>query len=437
MANEFKFDNFFAPSQQPRGITPNLSGLLPPIGTQSNTGTNSSSIDDYYDRLINLMPTRGQQNMTDLSALLGGFSSGKKADRITEGNFQGDYDQMLLNREADKNRLGLDLEDTRNRTGLAAQAARNDNETDALKKLQQTAYIAGGGSNFAPPSFQLGGQQRTAPSFAGIAPVSTTDIEKSGAMDLQGQVRQRLTDSGLPQTFVPKSDFTPDWSYTPKPVDSYAKPGLSEKLGSYGALGVGAIGTLMDIFGNGGEGAGGLSGLGSLGSAGKSISSFLSGGGGAASKFAAKALPIAGAVTGGLGLLKDRGTGSNIMNGLTAGSSIGTMIMPGLGTGIGAGVGALAGWARGLGGPSQEEVAGRGAASEARQIITSGATPQQVAEAQGAGWKNPTDALTMIVLRDKLGADKANSAMTQLYAAEKQGPQAVQSVIAQLMSGRA
>jgi hypothetical protein len=388
------------------------------------------------DQLLALIGTKPKSNpAADIGSLLGSFSQGEKANRVVEGNFQGDFDRMMLDREANQNRLGADLEDSRNRMGLLEQTGRNQNESDALRKLQQTAYMKSGGSTFTPPTISLGGKERTAPSFAGISPRQMTGEEMQGASDLQGQVMDRLKPGG---SFTAKFDFKPDSSYTPKPVDSYAKPGMAEKITSYGGAGSGILGALMDNFGPG-QGIGDL--LGKIPGMGK-LGSFLggSGGAGAAAGILGKALPVAGAVTGGAGLIKDQGIGKNIMNGTTAGASIGSMVAPGIGTAVGAGIGAGVGALRSVfgGGPSEQEMAGREMAKQGRQTIISGATPEQIQQAQGAGWKNPQDALTMIVIRDKVlqaggSIEQANQLMSMLYQAEKGGPQAVEQALTQIM----
>ena len=129
-----------------------------------------------------------------------------------------------------------------------------------------------------------------------------------------------------------------------------------------------------------------------------------------------KALPIAGIAAGGYGLLKNRGTGSNILNGTQAGAGIGMLAGGPIGAGIGAGIGALAGWGRGAFGVSEAEKANRSEVDQAFNAITVGATPEQQAEAQQAGWGNPQQALASIVMRDKLGPEQADALMQQLYA---------------------
>lgn len=421
------------------GGSQGISGMMPPAG-------GGSTIDEL---LAMLRGTQQKNPMADLGSTLGAFSQGQKANRITEGNFRGDFDRMMLDRERAINDVGLGRETVMNKLGLEAQDARNRNEADALTKLQQTSYLSGGGSNFAPPSISLGGRMRTAPTFSGIGPMAPSAAEAQGATDLQGQLMGRFGEAG---SFQPTFDFKPEWNYQPTPVEQYARPGLAENIGSYGGAIAGGIGGLMDAFGRGADMAGTagniMSGIGGgIGKVGDKIGSFFGGSGaasgsgavGAAGNVLGKIMPAAGAITGGMGLLKDRGTGSNVMNGLTAGSSIGTMIAPGIGTAIGAGAGALAGFLRGIGGPSEREVEGREHAGLARQSMVSGATQQQIQQANSAGWKNPQDALALIVLRDKLlerggTSEQANQLMDQLYKAEKGGPQAVEQAINNIMT---
>lgn len=467
-----------------RGLEGAFGGSSPitaqPQATSSTTQPTGAT-NGTIDQLLSML--QPQQNpLADLSSILGGFSSGEKANRVVEGNFQGDFDRMMLDRERSMNTLGLQ-----------AQADRNVNEADALRKLQQTSYIAGGGSQFGPQNIVLGGQVKTLPQFAGMMPPKITDAEKQGAQALQGQMLSRLSPGG---------SFQPQWNYQPKPVDEYAKPGLMEQIGSYGGAITGGIGAIDRLLGGGGQGPiSGLAdkGLGKLGgwlglggAAAPAIGGLLQGGAiplvskvghlavpgaltspgiaggfssgaGAAGNAAAtgatgaagagstlggllsKAVPIAGAVTGGLGLMKDRGVASNLMNGVTTGMSIGS-IVPGIGTAVGAGIGALVGGLRSIGGgPSEEELAGRKIASSVRQSLVSTATPANIQEAQNSGWRNPMDALPLVVLRDRLsqrGITDPNLSMQlmdQLWKAEKAGPQAAAQVgqqIMQLLGGR-
>lgn len=355
----------------------------------------------------------------DLSSVLGAFSSGEKANRVVQGNMTQGYDKLMLD----------------------AQGERNKNESDALKKLGQTSYIMDGGSKFKPATFQMNGQTRTAPDL-GFGPAPTSEAEKAGASSLQSQLQARLSSGG---------------SYVPQPLDDYAKPGLAENIGSYGGAAVGGIGALLNGFGgdeesgaagsasggqSGGDGVGSvISGLskgagtagsiaGLLGKLGGHAGSAASGIGGLLSS---KALPIAGAVTGAYGLAKNQSVGSDVMSGLGAGASIGSLV-PGVGTAIGAGVGALVGALRGAFSVTGKEHGGRDAQAAVTANLSKLSTPQQQAEASKAGWPDPNQALSLIVMRDKLiqsgipgpqAESQAEQIMHSMWDSEKSGSDAV------------
>lgn len=388
----------------------------------------TSSIDQLMAMISKQQPTMGDK-IADVGSTIGAFSQGQKANRLAEGDMRQGFDKMMLDREQNMNRLGIDAQD-----------ARNTNEADAMQKLQQTSYLMGGGHPFTPPTISLGGIQRQVPNV-GFGPTAPSDAEKAGAEALQGQLMGRLSPGG---------SFTPSQTYQPTPVEEYAKPGGLEKATSYLGAGTGIAGMIGNLFGGpAGEGGGTAGGVMNLASKipglGNKLSSFLGGSGtasgaatgaSAAGNLMSKAVPIAGAITGGMGLIHNQGIGKNMMNGVTAGASIGSMV-PGLGTAVGAGIGAGVGALRSLGSigqPSQQELEGRNTAGQVRQSISSGASPQQVAEAQKSGWKKPEDALTLIVLRDKLASqggnpDQANQLATQLWQAEKGGPHAVEQAV--------
>jgi hypothetical protein len=324
---------------------------------------------------------------------------------------------------------------------LQAQKDRNSNEADALRKMAQTSYILGGGSTFNPTaSFTIGGRTIQTPDL-GFGPRPASDAQKEAARTLQAMVQPRLASGGsyMP-TAVPGSDLS-----------KYQTPGVGEKLASYAGVGTSLLGAtgygdkLLKMF-NLGSGAigktsvpGAMMSLGGAGGATHIPGAMLDISGGApatatgVSGIMGKALPIAGAITGGIGLLKDRGVVGNVMNGVTAGASIGSMV-PGLGTVVGAGIGALVGGLRSLGGgPSKTELAARDSAGVLLNQLAGQATPAQRAEAASAGWERPEEALANIVLRDKAlasghSADEAGAVMNQLFAARKKNPQAVAQV---------
>ena len=426
------------PQQGPfdRPSAPSGSGGAGPYNPDgaTTTGLPSGSASNPSSIIQLLMGDQRGQGWADLGSALGSFSSGKKSDRFMQGNFMQGHDQMMMGQEANRNILGQRANSDYETQMLDALKAGRGFESDDLRKLQQTAYIKGGGANVSPMSIMLNNQSRQLPSFAGITPQPKTAEEMAGAGKLQESVMGRI---GQP-THLP-TEFKPSFTYQPSDPNEYAKPGMAENIGSYGgalAGGLGALakfGDLSKIPGIGGM----LSKIPGMGSAtGAAGTTGAAGAGGAMSGLMGKALPIAGAVTGGIGLMKDRGLGSNLMNGVTTGASIGSLV-PGIGTAVGAGIGGLVGGLRGLGGgPSEQEKAGRQAATQVRQQISSRATPQQIQEAQASG-QDPQQALAHIVLRDTLGGEQAASQiMSALFQAEKQGPQAVQQIMSMLSSGR-
>lgn len=277
------------------------------------------------------------QGLGDLSDILGSFSSGEKANRALEGQFSQNYDNIML--DAAKNR--------------------RDDESDALKKLGQTAYLGQGGSHFAPGTVQLNGQTRQLQSY-GLEPPKVSDAEKQGAATLEAQMLKRLEPGG---------------SYTPTPLSNYAKPGLAENISSYGAAGVGGLGAIDQMMHGGSpsgapstgapsgankliNGAGSVANgitqasslLGKLGPKAAGASKLLGGIGG-------KAVPLLGAATGAYDLIKGGSAMHNIMSGASTGASIGS-IVPGLGTLVGGGIGAAVGGLRSLFGHKKKPAAG-------------------------------------------------------------------------------
>ena len=436
--------------------------VMPRVGgTASNMppGTNPSTIDDYYQRIMGLMPSRRQQGLTDAGSVLGALGANEQTNRVLRGNFQQNYDQMQLEREQARNALGQLSQADYDRLKLASAGDKRTSTSDAMQKIQLGGHLQRG-------------DRITDPKTGAVSYRPRSDQEQAAATGLIDQMHAQLNRPEYEPT-----KFEGKYDYQPADPSSYTRPGKMENVGRYGDLAGGALGALDGIFGRGGNDGGG-GGTGnrlssaldtgrSLWNAGKTIGNFfggankatsiipgtgiptvagaggtgmiapagMAGAGGVMSNLLGKAVPIAGAVTGGIGLMKNRGTKANIMNGMTAGASIGSMV-PGVGTAIGAGAGALAGFLRGVGRPSEQAVQGREAAAEGRQALTAGATPEQIQESQGAGWKNPQDALTSIVLRDKFGQDRANQMTQQLWQAEKGGPEAVNNILRQLSAGR-
>lgn len=424
------------------------------------------------DRMFTGAPPE-QSGWADLASILGGFSSGEKADRMVKGSATGDYDRMRTGLEASRNLAGLNANTAYDNAMLNAAKGRNENETDAWRKLGQTEYVLGGGSKFKMPTITYNGQSATPTSF-GLAPRTPSEVEMKGAQTLQDTIMSRFGEDG---SYIPER-FTPDTSYEPRSFEDYgATPGTLEKLGSYGGAIVGGIGAIDKLMGGGNEdgsgggvlgkagglvgglkklgglfggGGGGMSaanlaGAPGLGATGEGIveGSGLAGIGGNAAgstmgNMLGKALPIAGAAYGGYQLAKGGSTRKNIASGAGTGASIGTMIAPGIGTGIGAGVGALAGALRNGFRGSKTENEGREIGAQAVQSITGSASEQQQAEAAGAGWDKPQDALAMIVMRDNLikagkPGNLAESYLGMIKEAEKKGPEAVQTAMQTIM----
>lgn len=169
-------------------------------GGQQNLGGS------FIDQLLG-----NPQGWADASSVLGSLSSGEKANRLLKGNFTQNYDRLMMD----------------------AQTNRNQNESDALRKLGQTGYITSGGSPFKPPTISLNGQSRTTPDF-GYGPQAPSEMEKQGASALQDQLVKRLQPGG---------------SYTPQPLEGYANPGTLENLSSYGGAASGGVGALGSILG--------------------------------------------------------------------------------------------------------------------------------------------------------------------------------------------
>ncbi len=136
----------------------------------------------------------------------------------------------------------------------------------------------------------------------------------------------------------------------------------------------------------------------------------------------------AGSTLGGF-LVSDQGLGSTLKKGLTSalGSSLGGAVSAML-PGIGALAGPLLEKLFSMGGPSEQELAGRTAAANFEKGVAAGLNAQQRAEAGGRSW-----AMTVIGVRDAYlavgrTAAEAEAAVEAMWAAERQGPEAVAAV---------
>lgn len=365
--------------------------------------------ESYLQKLLQKYGLAGQRG-ADIAKLLGSFSSGEKANRVIKGQFAQNFDRLKL----------------------SAQEARNANESDALSKLGQTSYIMGGGSKFKAPTLSINGKTYNTADL-GYGPVAPSDAEKEGAAALQAQLKGRLRPGG---------------SYEPTSIDDYADPGLAENIGSYGAVGTGILSQLMS-----GQDSGGSNGPAAapLGKAASTTGEALSiakmaglgsksgvmgtGGWGAAGSGVANAMgrylvPGVGAAAGIYGLAQNNGTMSNVLSGAGTGASIGTMIAPGIGTLVGGGIGAGYGALQSAFTVTKKEHEGRDLHSEIVNRIDGNATPAELEEAKNAGWADPKQALSLIVIRDTLinsGMDpveagkKAEAIKKGMYEGEKHG----------------
>lgn len=175
-------------------------------GTVASVGAGATKAGSMIQKLLN------PQGLADASSVLGGIGEAEANNRYRKGNLTQNYDRLMME----------------------AQQDRRANETDAMRKLAMTGYIGQGGSHFTPPTIELNGRQRTAPSFPGIAPTPISDAQKQAAATLEQQMLQRVQPGG---------------SYTPTDLSSYADRGALEKVGSYGGMALGGLGAFLDMFG--------------------------------------------------------------------------------------------------------------------------------------------------------------------------------------------
>jgi hypothetical protein len=194
--------------QNPDKASAFINQLLSQLSSKGAAGTG-------MQQLLSALKNKGTNGLADLGSTLGAFSSGEKANRVTQGNFTQGYDKLMLD----------------------AQAARNATESDAMKKLAQTSYLMNGGSKFTgTPALSLNGKTYGSQNL-GYGPSAASDAQKAGASSLQSQLQARLSPGG---------------TYTPQPLSDYAKPGAAENVGSYGAVGTSGLGAVLNAFGLGG-----------------------------------------------------------------------------------------------------------------------------------------------------------------------------------------
>lgn len=202
----------------------NFSSMTPSIGNPSTsitgiahaapsvTGSVPSSGGNLMSRLLPKGDGSASDNsMGDISKMMEAYANDEQANRLSRGNQSQNYDRLMLD----------------------AAANRRLDETDAMRKIGESSYILGGGSQFKPPTISLGGQMRTAPDL-GYGPQAPSDASKAAATTLQEQMLKRIQPNG---------------SYTPTPLDSYSQPGAGEKVGKYGSIITSGLSAARNIFG--------------------------------------------------------------------------------------------------------------------------------------------------------------------------------------------
>lgn len=150
------------------------------------------------------------QGMANLSSVLSGLANTQNANRQTQGKFTQNYDQLMLN----------------------AAANRRSDISSALHNIAVASYLQNGGSHFKQPSIQLNGQVRATPDL-GLAPAPASAAQQQAAATLMPQMEALLQPGG---------------SYTPQPLNGYAKPGTLEQIAGYGSAGVGGVGAIGQMM---------------------------------------------------------------------------------------------------------------------------------------------------------------------------------------------
>lgn len=209
----------YDPVQGTRNPAAPLEGrqTVPPMSTlpgdpQGPTPTGQSIIEQLLARI------KGEDNpvttgSANLGQVAGSLANDERMNRMAKGAFTQNYDQNML----------------------AAQTGRNQNETDALRKIAITNYLKSGGFKGGPGSIQLGGQTRTLPTFGG-GPRPASEAQMSSAGTLENMLQQRLASGG---------------SYLPQPLESYAEPGKVENISRYGGTVASGLGVINDLMGGG------------------------------------------------------------------------------------------------------------------------------------------------------------------------------------------
>ena len=315
------------PSQNPYGNTQFGADI------NVNTAPPGSALERYYQRMLELAPTKRQQGLADAGSLLGSFAGDQRTNRVVQGNFQGDFDRMMLDREAARNALGNQANTDFDRSSLAARADKRDANTTAMDWSQLAAHLQRGDRNTNAQTRQ-------------VSYTPASEQERAAATGLAQQAHDNLTDPGYQPT-----RFQGNYDYQPMDPSRYSRPGALERIGQYGGTGLGMFSALDNITGGraGDKMAGWLGKIPGLGR--------LFGNGGTQSVTSASTPGAAGSIPG-AGLIT--GAGKGIAAG--AGKTAGLLTNPAfwtnpwtLGAAGAAGLGTLL-WKKGIGRGGEEGV---------------------------------------------------------------------------------
>jgi hypothetical protein len=116
-----------------------------------------------------------------------------------------------------------------------------------------------------------------------------------------------------------------------------------------------------------------------------------------------------------------------VLGGIAAGAQAGAQFGP-IGAGIGAAVGGIVGWIRSNGVDAVEKE-GRALVTAFSDTVAASLTQVQLAEAGGVKWKQTVIGVRDAYLAAGHSAAEAEEQVARLWAAEKEGPEAVQEVI--------
>ena len=103
---------------------------------------------------------------------------------------------------------------------MARERGQRESGKDALRSLQHTQYIGGGGREYTAPTTQSG---RTLSTF-GFGPVATTETEQAGARALEAELMARLEGGYAVPEPEERDPFTVP--------DEYRRPGTWERIGN-------------------------------------------------------------------------------------------------------------------------------------------------------------------------------------------------------------